>query len=174
MKSTGIIRRIDDLGRVVIPKEIRRIAKLREGDPMEIYVDRNGEITLKKYSPVAGLGEFAQKYADSLHEATGYIALIADCDVILAAAGAPLKNFLGIPISTHMEAAIENRKTIMLNNNNSDQSVYQAMTIAPIIVEGDITGTVSLLSLKPDTKMSDMEIKLSETAANFLAKQMTL
>ena len=94
MKATGIVRRIDDLGRVVIPKEIRRTLRIREGDPLEIFVDREGEVILKKYSPIGELGDFAKEYADSLHEAIGHIALIADRDNIITVAGAPKKEFL--------------------------------------------------------------------------------
>ena len=89
MKATGIVRRIDDLGRVVIPKEIRRTMRIREGDPLEIFTDREGEVILKKYSPIGELGEFATEYADSLNEALGHISCIADKDTIIAVAGAP-------------------------------------------------------------------------------------
>jgi AbrB family transcriptional regulator, stage V sporulation protein T len=92
LKATGIVRRIDDLGRVVIPKEIRRTLRIREGDPLEIFVDRDGEVILKKYSPIAELGDFAQEYADSLYEAMGHIALIADRDTIIAVAVRPKKS----------------------------------------------------------------------------------
>ena len=94
MKATGIVRRIDDLGRVVIPKEIRRTLRIREGDPLEIFVDREGEVILKKYSPIGELGDFAQEYADSLYESTGHIALISDRDAIVAVSGAPKSNGL--------------------------------------------------------------------------------
>src|SRR5690606_12762459 len=94
VKATGIVRRIDDLGRVVIPKEIRRTLRIREGDPLEIFVDREGEVILKKYSPIGELGDFAQEYADSLHETTNHIALISDRDAVVAVAGAPKKQWL--------------------------------------------------------------------------------
>lgn len=92
MKATGIVRRIDDLGRVVIPKEIRRTMRIREGEPLEIYVDREGEVILKKYSPINELGEFAKEYADSLHEALGHVVCIADRDEIIAVSGGFKKN----------------------------------------------------------------------------------
>ena len=103
MKATGIVRRIDDLGRVVIPKEIRRTLRIREGDPLEIFVDHDGEVILKKYSPIGELGEFAQEYADSLFEATNHIAIITDRDQIIAIAGASKKDFLGKSIGTAAE-----------------------------------------------------------------------
>jgi len=93
VKATGIVRRIDDLGRVVVPKEIRRTLRIREGDPLEIFTDREGSVILKKYSPIADLGEFAQEYADSLYESTRHVALIADQDEIVAVAGASRKSF---------------------------------------------------------------------------------
>ena len=185
MKATGIVRRIDDLGRVVIPKEIRRTLRIREGDPLEIYVDREGEVILKKYSPVAELGEFAKEYADSLYEAIGHIILISDRDNIVAVAGASKKEFLNKPIGTMLEKVMEERKTIVINNpseykegkgadfEEDEFSNFTAEVLAPIIVEGDAIGVVSIASKQPGVAMSDMEIKLSETAAGFLAKQMS-
>lgn len=92
MKATGIVRRIDDLGRVVIPKEIRRTLRIREGDPLEIFVDRDGEVILKKYSPIGELGDFAKEYAESLFEGTNHVTLITDRDNIIAVAGASKKS----------------------------------------------------------------------------------
>ena len=87
MKATGIVRRIDDLGRVVIPKEIRRTLRIREGDPLEIFTDREGEIILKKYSPIGELGTFAKQYAESLAQTTGCLVCVTDTDQVIAAAG---------------------------------------------------------------------------------------
>ena len=117
MKATGIVRRIDDLGRVVIPKEIRRTLRIREGDPLEIFVDREGEVILKKYSPIGELGDFAKEYADSLYEAIGHIACIADRDTIIAVAGAPKKEFLNKPIGQAVERVMEERKSVLINNS---------------------------------------------------------
>ena len=111
MKATGIVRRIDDLGRVVIPKEIRRNLRIREGDPLEIFVDRDGEVILKKYSPIGELGDFAQEYAESLHETTGHITLITDRDAVVAVAGASKKQWLDQHISPFVERAIEGRRS---------------------------------------------------------------
>ena len=107
MKATGIVRRIDDLGRVVIPKEIRRTLRIREGDPLEIFVDHDGEVILKKYSPIGELGEFAQEYADSLYEATGYLTLITDRDQVIAVAGGSKKEFLNQSIGAAAESLKE-------------------------------------------------------------------
>lgn len=181
MKATGIVRRIDDLGRVVIPKEIRRTLRIREGDPLEIFVDREGEVILKKYSPIGELGDFAKEYADSLHEALGHIACIADRDTVIAVSGAPKKEFINKSIGAAVEKVMEDRKAVIFNNNGKEQgsmiiedsdSHYFAEVIAPIIAEGDPIGAVILASREPETKMGEMELKLAETAAGFLARQM--
>jgi AbrB family transcriptional regulator (stage V sporulation protein T) len=182
VKATGIVRRIDDLGRVVIPKEIRRTLKIREGDPLEIFVDRDGEVILKKYSPIGELGDFAQEYADSLHEVMGHIACIADRDTIIAVSGAPKKEFLNRPLSAAIERVMEIRRSVLINDTaqheyyrDSDEenlSKFYAEVIAPIISEGDPIGAVLMGTRTRDVKMTDLELKLVETAAGFLAKQM--
>jgi AbrB family transcriptional regulator (stage V sporulation protein T) len=182
LKATGIVRRIDDLGRVVIPKEIRRTLKIREGDPLEIYVDRGGEVILKKYSPIGELGDFAQEYADSLYESMGHISCIADRDTIIAVAGAPKKEFVNRPLSSAVERVMESRKSVLINNTAEHQYYEEAddmigprfanEVIAPIISEGDPIGAVVMGSRDPSVKMTDLELKLVETAASFLAKQM--
>ncbi|SFR04444.1 stage V sporulation protein T [Desulfoscipio geothermicus] len=184
MKATGIVRRIDDLGRVVIPKEIRRTLRIREGDPLEIFVDREGEVILKKYSPIGELGDFAKEYADSLHEALGHIACIADRDTIIAVSGAPKKEFLNKPVSNAIEKVMEERKAVIINNPGNDpycaecmviedgDCKYSSEVIAPIISEGDPIGAVILASRESNVKMGELELKLAETAAGFLAKQM--
>ena len=182
MKATGIVRRIDDLGRVVIPKEIRRTLKIREGDPLEIFVDRDGEVILKKYSPNGELGEFAQEYADSLHESMGHTAYIADRDAIIAVAGAPKKEFVNRPVSSAVEQVMETRKSLLINNTAEHQyykdtdeigfAKFANEVIAPIISEGDPIGAVIMGSKDPDVKMTELELKMVETAASFLAKQM--
>jgi len=94
MKATGIVRRIDELGRVVVPKEIRRTLRIREGDPLEIFTDRNGEIILKKYSPMGELGAFAKEYVEALNKSLGHIAMICDRDSVIATAGVQKKEYL--------------------------------------------------------------------------------
>ena len=185
MKATGIVRRIDDLGRVVIPKEIRRTLRIREGDPLEIFVDREGEVILKKYSPIGELGDFAKEYADSLHEAIGHIALIADRDNIIAVAGAPKKEFLNKAIGPGVEKTLEERKVAVINdlkehphckqcpvNESEGGCKVTAEVIAPIISQGDPIGAVIIMSKDAGIKMGELEVKLAETAAGFLAKQM--
>ena len=180
MKATGIVRRIDDLGRVVIPKEIRRTLRIREGDPLEIFTDREGEIILKKYSPIGELGTFAKEYADSLGQVLGLPVCICDRDTIIAAAGGAKKEYQGKAISSGLERLIENRenqqaeaghkKFVGLVEEDTEQRGSE--TICPIIAEGDDIGAVILFSHDPKVKMGDMELKLALTAANFLGRQM--
>jgi len=185
MKATGIVRRIDDLGRVVIPKEIRRTLRIREGDPLEVFVDRDGEVILKKYSPIRELGEFAKEYADSLFESTGHITCISDRDTIIAVSGASKKEYLNKALGPAIKQAMEERKTLhigiagehvlcksCLENEEEDICKYTSEVIAPVILQGDSIGAVMLISKEPDIKMGELEIKLVETAAGFLAKQM--
>lgn len=178
MKATGIVRRIDDLGRVVIPKEIRRTLRIREGDPLEIFVDRDGEVILKKYSPIGELGEFAKEYADSLYDSLHHITLISDRDVVIAVSGAPKKDFLDKPIGEVVETAMESRRTRMENTPGEYDLVkdyrqpIQSFVVAPIISGGDPIGAVILLSQEPNVRMGELEVKLAETAAGFLGRQM--
>jgi len=175
MKATGIVRRIDDLGRVVIPKEIRRTMRIREGEPLEIYVDREGEVILKKYSPINELGEFAKEYADSLYEALGHVVCIADRDEIIAVSGGFKKDLLKKPIGNILEENINNRQTNVLDTEHSlttdDRLQFKNSVISPIIANGDAIGAVIITSSE-EAKMGDLEKKLAETAASFLAKQM--
>ncbi len=185
MKATGIVRRIDDLGRVVIPKEIRRTLRIREGDPLEIFVDREGEVILKKYSPIGELGDFAKEYAESLNETLGHISMIADRDVIIAVAGGNKREFLSKPVGKLLEKALDDRTTIIMNEmeNVEDENLHliktddreytiRSQVIAPIITQGDPIGAVLIVSKEPGVKLGELEIKLAETAAGFLAKQM--
>ncbi|HZJ83069.1 MAG TPA: stage V sporulation protein T [Clostridia bacterium] len=183
MKATGIVRRIDDLGRVVIPKEIRRNLRIREGDPLEIFTDRDGEVILKKYSPIGELSVFAQEYTDSLNGSLGHIACITDKDFIIAVSGGTKREFHDKSISTDIEAIMEGKKSVSSNRNQGDKfysivangddaDKYSAQVIVPIISQGDPIGTIILLSKEPDTTMGESEAKVAETAAGFLARQM--
>lgn len=178
MKATGIVRRIDDLGRVVIPKEIRRTLRIREGDPLEIFVDRDGEVILKKYSPIGELGDFAKEYADSLYENLGHITLISDRDSVIAVSGTSKKEYMDKSIGTVVESSMDERRTIVETNNGQYEIIRDAeeqlssYVIAPIVSGGDPIGAVILLSRDDNKKMGDLETKMVETAAGFLAKQM--
>lgn len=183
MKATGIVRRIDDLGRVVIPKEIRRTLRIREGDPLEIFTDREGEVILKKYSPIGELSDFAKEYAESLHSSLEHIACISDRDTIIAVAGASKKELLEKKISPAVDKIIEDKMAIMLDGTGGNKMInitadeegqprYASGVIVPIVAEGDPIGSVILLSKEANVKMSDLEKKIAETAASFLGKQM--
>ncbi|NLY55501.1 MAG: stage V sporulation protein T [Firmicutes bacterium] len=183
MKATGIVRRIDDLGRVVIPKEIRRTLRIREGDPLEIFVDRDGEVILKKYSPIGELGEFAKEYADSLHEATGHITLISDRDNIIAVAGAPAKEYLHKNLTQAAEKIMEDRRHELIEDTRKAKGGqegteivqgihFTSQVMVPIIAEGDPIGAVIIATTDENVRLGEMELKLAETAAGFLAKQM--
>ncbi|MEB3103262.1 stage V sporulation protein T [Ferviditalea candida] len=178
MKATGIVRRIDDLGRVVIPKEIRRTLRIREGDPLEIFVDRDGEVILKKYSPIGELGDFAKEYAESLFESTGHIIMISDRDSIIAVSGASKKDYLDKQIGSIVESCMENRKPVLETTEGQYDLCkditehYTSFVISPIIAGGDPIGSVILASKTEGAKMAQMEQKMAETASGFLAKQM--
>ena len=109
MKATGIVRRIDDLGRVVIPKEIRRTMRIREGDPLEIYTDREGEVIFKKYSPIGELNSFAAQYADTLHKTCDLCVVITDRDAVIAVSGVPKKEFADKSLSAELDSIINAR-----------------------------------------------------------------
>ena len=118
MKATGVVRRIDDLGRVVIPKEIRRVHRIKEGDPLEIFTDKEGEIILKKYSPIGELSEFASEYAETLTKTTGHIACITDKDTVIAVSGAPKKDLLEHNISIQLEKIMDDQEKYISKENN--------------------------------------------------------
>ena len=178
MKATGIVRRIDDLGRVVIPKEIRRTLRIREGDPLEIFTDREGEIILKKYSPIGELGNFSKEYAESLAQISGHIVCIVDKDHIISVSGGNKIEFLEKHISNDLEEVINHRTTHLASKDEkkfvsiteNDKTLYNNQLISPIISEGDVIGAVILLSV--DKKMNEVETKLAQTASVFLGKQM--
>lgn len=180
MKATGIVRRIDDLGRVVVPKEIRRTLRIREGEPMEIFTGREGEIVLKKYSPIEELSNFAREYAESLAQNTGYLACISDHDQIVAASGPDQKEYMGKPISRELEQAIMDRQTICAGPDDrqlikvveNDARNYRSVVAQPILAAGDAIGAVIMIGKKGGVKPGETERKLVAVAAGFLGRQM--
>lgn len=177
MKATGIVRRIDDLGRVVIPKEIRRTMRIREGDPLEIYTDNDGEVIFKKYSPIGELSHFSSQYAEVLSKTSGFPVLVADRDRIVSAFGTPRKDVVDRRITAELEALLEQRKPYMAAAGQSGVMAADGLdrpvaVAVPILVAGDITGGVILLSPENGTLPGPSELKLTQTAAGFLAKQM--
>ncbi|MDR2505967.1 MAG: stage V sporulation protein T [Oscillospiraceae bacterium] len=182
LRATGIVRRIDELGRVVIPKEIRRTLRIREGDPLEIYTDRDGEVILKKYSPIGEISAFAKDYTESLFRAMGHIACICDRDMVVAASGVSRKELWDKPISREIETAIANRQSLTINRGtggkvmavtNDEENVgYTAQVFSPIIADGEAIGAVLLLSRENGAKMGDAELKVAETTASIVGRQM--
>ncbi len=176
MKATGIVRRIDDLGRIVIPKEIRRTMRIREGDPLEIYTGANAEVVFKKYSPVGELSEFAAQYADVMSRACGLPVLICDRDHVIAVAGESKKEYLEKRLSAALETALEARQTVEYTGADCMTAVDGASRcvgfMVPILALGDITGCVCLLCGDGDTVPNEGDRKLAQVAAAFLGKQM--
>ncbi len=178
MKATGIVRRIDDLGRVVIPKEIRRTLRIREGDPLEIYTATDGEVIFKKYSPVGELGTFAMQYADVLYRISSMPTIICDRDHVIAASGVPKREYLERRVTSLLEGYMENRRSYSAHTNSVDdvepvEGVQRAAAVIyPIIASGDVTGAVVMLKGDSIKIPTDTEQKLAQSAAAFLGKQM--
>lgn len=176
MKATGIVRRIDDLGRVVIPKEIRRTMRIREGDPLEIYTASEGTVILKKYSPISELGTFAAEYVETLYETLGTPSLISDRDEMIAVAGVTKRDYSNRRLSLAAEELMKQRQTIVEKLEETLELVpgqfeqVKSYAVVPIISNGDIIGAIYIFSKVHF--IGDVEQKVLETAANFLAKQM--
>ena len=177
MKATGVVRRIDDLGRVVIPKEIRRTMRIREGDPLEIFTNHNGEVIFKKYSPIGELTEFATGYAESLHKTANRPTIITDKDSIIASAGIPKKDLTDKKVSLELENIMRDKQPFLNPESkipvSSENDKYNASVICPILSEGDSIGTVVFLdSDENTTRVGEIESVLAQSAAGFLGKQM--
>jgi AbrB family transcriptional regulator (stage V sporulation protein T) len=179
MKATGIVRRIDDLGRIVIPKEIRRTMRIREGDPMEIFTNREGEILLKKYSPVGELSEFASILAESMAQVTGESICITDKDYVVAAAGPGKKDLEGKPIDAQLQAVIDKRENpytesavAFIKITPDDGKEYLKQAAATILCNGDCIGSVVICVKRTNTIQEDSLRQLARTMATFLGKQM--
>ena len=180
MKATGIVRRIDDLGRVVGPKEIRRTLHIREGDPLEIFTDREGEIILKKYSLIGELSGFSKQYAEALAQTSGHIVSITDRDQHIAVSGQGKKELLGKPLSKALERMIHQRMSNCCSQKDKafvelipgENDAFQSEVICPIIAEGDAIGAVIIASRDEKYKMGEVEKKLAAAAAAFLGRQM--
>ena len=177
MKATGIVRRIDDLGRIVIPKEIRRTLRIRETDPMEIYTDMDGQIVLKKYSPMADVSEFAVEYAESIAQNTGMTIAITDRDCVIAAAGTQKKNVQGKHITKELNDIMDKRQSVVASASENDY--VKAVTdydcesevISPIICAGDVLGMVIMFGNDKKQKLGESEKRIVKVAADFLGKE---
>ena len=184
MKATGVVRRIDDLGRVVIPKEIRKTLRIKEGDPLEIFTDREGQVILKKYYPIGELSEFATGYDETLAKTTGHIACITDKDTIIAVSGGSKKEFLEQDVSQELEKLMEDKEVytskensdmaMPITKNDTNEKKNKSQIVYPIISNGDTIGTVILMSKDSNTKMNEVEKKVAQSAATFLASQMEI
>ena len=180
MKATGIVRRIDDLGRVVIPKEIRRTLRIREGDPLEIFTDRDGEVIFKKYSPMGELGTVVAELAEALARTAGMSCAICDRDAVIAAAGGAKKDILEKSISPDLELVMEQRATYERGVGETQDiaitanDVYNVIVAVPIITDGDVTGCVAFVGEEVNASADEVAVKLCQTAAQFLSKRLGL
>ena len=177
MKATGIVRRIDDLGRVVIPKEIRRTMRIREGDPLEIYTTKEGEVIFRKYSLLGALEDFAAQFCDTLSRGSEFTVAITDRDSVIAAAGGGRRELLGRAISEKLERIMEERSIWQWNGDEATipacegSETYTAAVAAPILCQGDELGLVLFLS-DQNIAAGETEYKLAQTVALFLGKNM--
>ena len=178
MKATGIVRRVDDLGRIVIPKEIRRTLRIREGDPLEIYTEKDGGVIFRKYSPMGELQQFAAQKCESIGAATGHIAAVADRDSIIALHGVPKRDLLDKPNSPELEKLMEQRKNYLFKAGDTPifaadgEDKYQLGVVSPILSQGDLMGCVMLLLGEGDSPLQEADQGLAKTAAGFLGRQM--
>ncbi|MEG0570837.1 MAG: stage V sporulation T C-terminal domain-containing protein [Oscillospiraceae bacterium] len=178
MKATGIVRRIDDLGRVVIPKEIRRTMRIREGDPLEIYTTGEGEVIFRKYSPVGEILAFSTQYADVLYKAASMPVIVCDKDHVIAVSGIPKKEIIERRISPALEESMLQRINIACTDANCNkikpvEGIQRfALCSSPIIAAGDICGCILFLSSDETSLATDCQIKLIQVASAFLAKQL--
>jgi len=172
MKNTGIIRRIDELGRIVIPKEIRKTLRIKDGESLEIYL-KNTNIILKKYSMFEGLNEFYKIFAASIYEELNTNILIVDRDTVVAAAGDMKRNYLDKNISDDLDAMIQTRKNVVEKERREVFLVTGikenvSYIVSPIIVNGDAIGAVIMLS---NTRLLDEnDVKTMNIASKFLSK----
>jgi len=181
MKATGLVRRIDNIGRVAIPNEVRRTLRIKNGDPIDIFTDREGSIIIKKYSPIRELINSTSNYCSSLEQTIGSIILICDKDNIISVSGANVKEYLGKKVSADLEKMMEDkqalvfeqsiRKIIPLCQSEEIDYKYSAQIISPILAKGKVVGTVIITSKEKSKKFSEIELRLAETAASFLGNQ---
>lgn len=178
MKATGIVRRIDDLGRVVIPKEIRRSLRIREGEPLEIFTDRDGGVVFRKYSPIGEISEFSMKYAEAINRVSGIPVAICDMDSVIAVAGMPKKDYLEQPISKRLSELLSSRRPYSAPVEGADVSVTEngdgISYLAPIVSDGSVVGAVMSLKRAPDGAPDEAEKNLVGTGAYFISSQMEI
>ncbi len=182
MKATGVVRRIDDLGRIVIPKEIRKTLRIKEGSPLEIFTEKEGDIILRKYSPISELSNFSTEYVESLSKVTNLIAIVTDKDSVIAVAGSTKKDLLEQKISDDLERVIDKRekfiadehKAILITEKGNKDKECKSQVIIPIISDSEIIGSIILLAKENGSKFGKAEEQIAEVAANFLGNQMEI
>lgn len=175
MKATGIVRKIDELGRIVIPKEIRRTMRIREGDPLEIFTEKDGEVIFKKYSPVGEIGNIAGDCAESLHKAADVSVIVCDKDTVVASSGVPKREYNDRPITAELEKLCDKRAGYTHNGNKLypvDGCSKFVSCAAPIVCDGDVIGVVASLSDEEKRAETGNDMRLLNTAANFIASQL--
>ena len=178
MKATGIVRRVDSLGRVVIPKEIRHTLRIKEGRPLEIYTEKDGGVTFRKYSPLGDLQDFAAQMCDSIRKNTGCIAAVSDRDTIIAQAGGMKRELMDKPNSAELEQLMEERKLYRYSPGSArvkptdHTERYHLGVAAPILCQGDILGCVMMLLEEGGEALPEADQRLASTVAEFLGKQM--
>lgn len=176
MKATGIVRRIDDLGRVVIPKEIRRVLRIKEGDPLEIFTDREGGVIFKKYSQLGDVADFATQLCDTISRVAGMPAVITDRDTCIAAGGISRREVVEKRVSERLERIMADRQGVRITGQPvalcEDGDKYRVLVAVPILSEGDVLGCVVFASDREDATAGEVELKLAQTVAGFLGKHM--
>ena len=180
MKDTGIVRRIDELGRIVIPKEIRRTMRLKEGTAVQIYINKSGELTLTKYSPIVDITEFANTFCSVINDNLSINLVVTDKDFVIATTN-KLKGCLGKEISAKLEEILEERKSYLFNvSDNSkmlelfkdDSNTYYSQMVVPILANSDVVGgIVAFTNLEKETNFSMTDVKILQVIAGFLARQ---
>ena len=179
MKATGIVRRIDDLGRVVVPKEIRKTLRIREGDSLEIFTDGEGKIILKKYSPIGELSMLAKQYAETLAQVLDCLVGICDMEQVVAAGGPGKKEIQEKGITKELEKLLRERTQKEMKAGGKqyidvieDQENYEEEIITPIICQGDVIGGVILLSKHQTKRFAETDKKMAECIAGVIGRQM--
>lgn len=184
MKATGVVRRVDDLGRVVIPKEIRKTLRIKEGTPLEIFTEKEGDIILKKYSPINELSSFSQEYVECLYNVTNLISIVTDKDCVIAVSGTPKKNLLEESISENLEKIMDKRELYLSNEKNNvliditnkhlnDSLAQGFQIIVPIISNSDVVGSLILIDNNKNLNTNEI-VSIAKVAATFLGTQMEI
>ena len=177
MKNTGIVRRVDELGRVVIPKEMRKTLRIKEGDPLEIYTER-GELLLKKYSPIATIAEEAELFVNSLAAVSETACLACDTDSILCSSSGRYKDYVGKQISSELEKCLKERRNVFINRTEGKDIISlvrgeplkaEGEIVVPIVDDGDLSGGIIMLS--SSRSLDNADYKLAMLGADYLANK---